>query len=48
MIDIFAAGGPFCSVMEISQLDGGFAGEFATHFAVAKWALEAAKWHTSA
>ena len=24
IVDIFAVGGPFCSVMEISQLDGGF------------------------
>ena len=30
------------------QLDGDFVGEFATHFAAAKWALKAAKRHTCA
>ena len=48
MVNIFAAGGPFRSMMEISQLKGDFTGGFATHLAAVKWALEAAKWHTCA
>ena len=38
----------FCNLEAISQQKGNFAGGFAAHFAVAKWALEAAKWHTCA
>ena len=39
-VGIFATGGPFRSVMGISQLKGDFASGFVAHFVAAKWAFE--------
>ena len=47
-VGIFAGGGPFRSQRGISQQKGNFAGGFTTHFAAAKWTLEAVKWHMCA
>ena len=47
-VNIFAALRPFRNLMVISQLEGDFVGEFATHFAAAKLGFEGAKWHTCA